>query len=55
MQLDRSNKGESPLSLAANGGHLEIMKLLIEKGCYIHEMHKKRNSCLLLRMDILKW
>ena len=52
--------GNSCLLLAAENGHLETIKCLIENGCSILEKNHKGDSCLLLaarnkRLETVKW
>ena len=37
----KDNDGQPPIRLAAQGGHTDTVKLLLDGGAYIHEKNKR--------------
>lgn len=61
LNLDaRNKKGSSPLWLAANGGHLDVVQLLVNSGAEIDAQDNRKTSCLMAafrkgHLKVVKW
>ena len=43
----KNKKGNSPLWLAANGGHLDVVRLLVDHGSDLDSQDNRKVSCLM--------
>ncbi|CAG2162007.1 unnamed protein product, partial [Oppiella nova] len=56
----KNKKGNSPLWLACNGGHLDVVQLLVNAGCDIDSQDNRKVSCLMSafrkgHVKVVKW